>query len=362
MSRQKRAFISFWNRPDASMPIGCIDCPELGICGGQVIDGAGFNCLNHCCGRPDSCQAVCPKAQRFADRIREVGGLDLATPQAASLGPCTLPSYLPMLFHGSALASTIATPAVAIPLDRFFDQGADCRFDTRDSIVQSFKIDPSSDIILSGVAQDHEVEGWWKLETSGRIKAIANFRRLGIAMVTTPNFSLMVDRPRWDDMHSMRRIVLAYHELVSEGQAAALHVNGHTRHDFARWSEYVAAHPEVTHIAYEFTTGTIQSAWSACALADRACASCRASARACAARRYAGTRAALAILRYQPHRQFAFREGPAPRSGLDRAGRAAALEETPDAPGEPIDALLDENILISEQWYGSLLPKLKLAA
>lgn len=364
MSRQKRAYNSFWSRPDASMSIGCIDCPELGTCGGQTIGGAGFNCLDHCCSKPGSCHVVCPNGRRFADRIREVGGLDLATPPAAPLQPSVLPSYLPMLFHGSALANTITAPAVAIPLYRFFDQGADCRFNTRERILQSYKIDPRTDIVLSGVAQDHEVEGWWKLETPGRIKAIANFRRLGIAMVTTPNFSLMVDRPRWDDLHSMRRIMLAYHELVSEGQAAALHVNGRTRHDFARWSEYVAAHPEVTHIAYEFTTGTKnpermrQHAVWLIELAE-------ASGRRLALVLRGGTQVVgllsqfydISLIDSSPFEKAQHREV----AWIDQDGQRRWKKRL-TAPGEPVDALLDENIRVSERWFRSLLPKLKLAA
>ncbi|KPF67400.1 hypothetical protein IP69_13780 [Bosea sp. AAP35] len=346
------------------MSLGCIDCPELGICGGQTIDGAGFNCLDHCCGKSDSCQAVCPNAQRFADRIREVGGLDLETPQIAPLRPLVLPSYLPMLFHGSALVKTITIPAVAIPLYRFFDQAAGCRFNTRESICQSYKIDSRTDIVLSGVAQDHEVEGWWKLEAPGRIKAIANLRSLGIAMVTTPNFSLMVDRPRWDDLHSMRRIVLSYHELVSEGQAAALHVNGRTRQDFLRWTEYVAAHGEVTHIAYEFTTGTknpLRMRQHAQWLVELA----QACGRRLGLVLRGGTQVVgllsnfydISVIDSSPfekaqHREVAWIDHEEQRRWKKRL----------TAPGEPVDALLDENIRISERWFGTSLRKFKLAA
>jgi hypothetical protein len=269
-----------------------------------------------------------------------------------------------MLFHGSALGKTISASMVAIPLYRFFDQGADCRFDTRESIAQSFKVDPSTGILLSGVAQDHEVESWWKLEARGRIKAIANFRRLGITMVTTPNFSLIVDRPRWDDLHSMRRIELAYHELVSEGQAAALHVNGRTQHDFARWSDYVAAHSEVTHIAYEFTTGTksparmLQHAFWLIALA-------KAAKRPLGLVLRGGVQVAGLLSRYfdislidssafekAQHREVAW---------IDENGQRRWRKHL-TTPGEPVDALLEENIGLSELWFSSWLPKNKLAA
>ena len=183
-------------------------------------------------------------------------------------------------------------------------------------------------------------------------------------MVTTPNFSLMVDRPRWDDLHSMRRIVLAYHELVSEGQAAALHVNGRTWNDFVRWSDYVATHAEVTHIAYEFTTGTknpermrLHALW----LIELA----KASGRRLGLVLRGGTQVVgllsqfydISMIDSSPFEKAQHREV----AWVDQ-DRQRRWNKHPTVPGEPVDTLLEENIRISEQWFGSFLPKLKLAA
>lgn len=75
-------------------------------------------------------------------------------------------------------------------------------------------------------------------------------------MSTTPNYSLFLDRPRWDDLHSIKRIAIVHSEFLSEGLPAALHINGRTDADFHRWTDYVLMRPEITHLAYEFTTGT----------------------------------------------------------------------------------------------------------
>ncbi len=77
-----------------------------------------------------------------------------------------------------------------------------------------------------------------------------------MGLVTTPNYSLFLDRPRWDDLHAMKRIALVHQEFLSEGMPAALHVNGRTETDFRRWGAYLASRPEITHLACEFTTGT----------------------------------------------------------------------------------------------------------
>lgn len=363
MSRQ-RSFKSFWSTPDAEMSLGCVGCFDLERCGGQTINGSGFNCLDHCCDQPNTCQIVCPNARIFVDRIREVSGLNLDTPHAAPVAPPDCPSYVPMLFHGSALASELSTPAVAMPLYRFFDSSAGCRFATREELKQSTKIRPTAMLMLSGVAQDREVESWWKLGITGRMKAIANLRQLGISMVTTPNFSLMVDRPRWDDLHSMRRIAEVYHELVCEGQAAALHVNGRTRHDFIRWADYISAHREVTHIAYEFTTGAanptrmLQHASWLAELAEitkrRLGLILRGGSQVA---RLLSLKFDVCFLDSSPfekaqHRQLAV---------IDVDGQRR-WEERHTPVGEPVDAILDHNIRVSEQWFSGFLPGVALAA
>jgi hypothetical protein len=53
----------------------------------------------------------------------------------------------------------------------------------------------------------------------------------------------------------MKRIALAHNEFLAEGLHAALHVNGRTETDFMRWAECLSEHPEITTLAYEFTTG-----------------------------------------------------------------------------------------------------------
>jgi hypothetical protein len=79
---------------------------------------------------------------------------------------------------------------------------------------------------------------------------------MGVSFTTTPNYSLFTDVPRWDDLHAMKRIALVQQEFQSEGLPAGLHVNGRTDTDFRRWTEYLVAHPEISHLAYELTTGT----------------------------------------------------------------------------------------------------------
>jgi hypothetical protein len=85
---------------------------------------------------------------------------------------------------------------------------------------------------------------------------------LGIVLVTAPNYSLILNVPRQDNLHNMKRIALVWAEFMAGGVACALHVNGRTPYDYMRWRDFVAERPEVRHIAFEFGTGAGSSARS----------------------------------------------------------------------------------------------------
>lgn len=130
------------------------------------------------------------------------------------------------------------------------------RFTSHDELCRAFGIQLSTTILLTGTDRDPPLERWWGFGEGIRRQIIRSLRAIGTSLVTTPNYSLFIDRPRWDDFHAMKRIAIIHEEFLREGLAAALHVNGRTETDFDRWTTYIAERPEITHIAYEFATGT----------------------------------------------------------------------------------------------------------
>jgi hypothetical protein len=74
-------------------------------------------------------------------------------------------------------------------------------------------------------------------------------------LITGPNYSLFLKVPRWDNMHSIKRIAISWCELVSEGVPASLHLNARTDRDWERWTNFVVKRDEVKSVAFEFTTG-----------------------------------------------------------------------------------------------------------
>ena len=240
-----------------ALSVGCSVCPDLAICGGMQVEQEFYDCLDKCCGKPEQCDAVCRNKPRdFVWRVREVQGFRLDNvSRKGRLPELPLPPVAPILFHGNSREKRFAASAVCLPLYHVIARhGGEERYADAAAVASAFRFESGTPLILTGTADDRPLERWWSLGT-GRLEAIRKLRDLGVSLVTTPNFSLFTDQPRWDDMHSMKRIALTHEEFLREGVPAALHVNARTERDWARWTEYISQRSEVTHVAFEFRTG-----------------------------------------------------------------------------------------------------------
>jgi hypothetical protein len=171
-----------------------------------------------------------------------------------------LPLVVPVLFHGNCRNERLGPAPVAMPLYAMFSRReADLRFGSHEALCRAFGLVPGTPVVLTGTDQDPPLERWWGYEGRRR-EIIRALRALGVVLSTTPNFSLFVDVPRHVDLHAIKRIALAHGEFQDEGLPTALHVNGRSETDFRRWGAYVRQRPEITHLAYEFTTGTGRAA------------------------------------------------------------------------------------------------------
>jgi hypothetical protein len=266
-SRNLRRERRLWHDGTRHTPsIGCAKCPDQAVCGGLQLAGALFDCLGFCCHTPDDCDAVCRyKPDEFARRVREVGGfLFDNVPRAPVLPAPCLPALIPLLYHGSKRTVPFQAPAVCLPLYSVIQRNnGETRYTDAADLARGFGFAANVPVILTGTAKDRPLERWWSLGAQRR-ERIRALRTLGVALVTTPNYSLFIDQPRWDDLHSLKRIAIVHEEFLSEGLQAALHVNARTDRDWERWRDYIAARPEITHLAVEFATGAgwaLRTAW-----------------------------------------------------------------------------------------------------
>jgi Domain of unknown function (DUF4417) len=239
------------------MSLGCISCPDRSLCGGLRIESSVFDCLGFCCNRPDDCDAVCRNnPEGFSTRVREIKGFRLDNvPRARVLPAPSMSPLVPVIFHGNCRADVFTAPRmVCLPLYKVVTGNGLLRDKSASELAKRFRVAPGTGIVLTGTAVDPPLEKWWSLGDRRR-DAIRRLRDINISLVTTPNYSLFTDQPRWDDLHSMKRIAIVHEEFLSEGIPAALHVNARTERDWESWCDYIAARPEVTHIAFEFGTG-----------------------------------------------------------------------------------------------------------
>lgn len=196
--------------------LGCSGCPELSICGGLRLNLRSFDCLDFCCKNPSACDRVCRNNPDYVDRVREIGGFDLAqVPRAQPLVPPELPLVVPVLFHGSARVACISAPAAALSLYQMFDRRTgEPRHASHEAVCAEYGIAPGTKLVLTGTARDRPLERWWGLGTARRRAVIRAAKAAGVILTTTPNFSLFLDRPRWDDLHAMMRIALVHYEFM----------------------------------------------------------------------------------------------------------------------------------------------------
>ena len=217
-----------------------------------------MDCLEVCCGSPGRCTSVCPKApERYVQQLREINGFDLGGVPRINGNYIPLEhNWITLIYHGGSRRAPLEVAIVALRLSDLVNfRTGEVRFQNRDDLCRAFRIGPSADIVLSGVDHDHRVEPWWSLGEH-RLEILNRIFALGVRLVTVPNFSLVLDRPRSDDMHSMKRIAIMWAEFEQAGLATALHPNGRTQFDFERWAKFVSGRPEIGILAYEFETGS----------------------------------------------------------------------------------------------------------
>lgn len=233
------------------LAIGCHVCPDLRACGGLRIEAGSYSCQDRCCGGNEGCDRVClRKPVVFVARLREVGGLELGNvPRTGLRALPALPAVVPVLYGGPSRTRYYGK-AVALPLARLMHRS----FSSVEELADEFRFSPSAAVVVTGTDEDRPLERWWALGSTERRRIIRSLTVLGVRAATSPNFSMFTDRPRHDDLHSAKRITLAWQEMVDAGLPTALHVNARTDADWLRWSDFIAEREEVDAIAYEFAT------------------------------------------------------------------------------------------------------------
>lgn len=346
--------------------LGCPTCLEQDRCGGVHTNAGIFDCGDLCtCKDKSKCDMVCrSKPSHFVARMREIGGLGFENaPRVSANGVPALPAVVPFVDHRYGRATTLDEPVVAISLYELVNLATGKPHVTsRAELAARFLIPEDAVIIVTGVDKDNPIERWWELEE--RASILAALKVLGITLITAPNYSVLTDVPRTDNLHSMKRILLAWTEMAAVGLPAALHVNGRTQHDYTRWAELVADRPEIEILAFEFATGCGRGEridWHVaelCALADRVGRPLSLVIRG-GGRKIAELRRHFAQITLVETDAFS-KTIRRRRAYLTEAGRLK-WAKSPTPKGAPIDDLLAHNIAFVRASYGTAAkPPLRL--
>jgi hypothetical protein len=347
----RRVDSSLHDKSSNQVPFGCLSCPALKSCGGLRIDAAAWNCVHKFCNcnNPAKCDVVCPSnAALFVARVREVQGLELTgIPAANHTSLEALPPVVPLFYHGSSRSQNALVDSVAVPLAKIFEQGSGRpRFRTRNELAKHFRFVIDAKLVIMGSDQDQPIERYWSRARANDI--VEHIKALEPSLVTTPNFSLFSDRPRFDDLHSMKRIAICWFELAAAGVPTALHVNSRSEADFRAWTNFLNSHPEIGALAYEFKTGAAsisRGAWHVQRLCEMSESIGRPMRLICRGglpfvKRLRKSFAAVTFVSPDPFLRTANRR----RLVIQYPNRARWVRELMPA-GEPIDELLATNLV-----------------
>lgn len=278
MSNRERQHRAWHDGRANSEALGCSNCPDYSSCGGLRTDDAMFDCSSQCsCAEEDRdrCDRVCRLSpNNFVARVREIDGFSLDNvPRVPERLFPIFPTIVPFIEHGYSHAKPLGVPWAALPLHRLYSYKTGApKFRSREELQAKFGLAPETRIIATGVDKDQRIEHWWKFLRTPEL--LTGIHKMGVELITTPNFSLFTDMPRTDNLHDIKRIALSFAESTACGIATALHVNARTDADFLAWRKFVQERSEVKAISFEFGTG---AGWDSridwhvselCALAD----------------------------------------------------------------------------------------------
>lgn len=245
-----------------SLPMVVTSCGECAFreeCGGlpgqQVIGGCFARCGVEC-GGPAVCKWICPAKPSFVDDEREVQGLRPRLPRLHALAR-ELPSYVPVICHGSSREGRLAHPVVALSIQDIFSGGGRGSYgaflSSSDSLRDRFRLEGAVDVLVVSVARDAVLEKFWALHDTAR--AIEKLSAANVVAVTVPNFSSFDDAPRTYTLWNRRRMEIVAEELTRAGIAVVPHLNSAQREDWDYWFNFMSASAGLKFIAKEFRTG-----------------------------------------------------------------------------------------------------------
>jgi hypothetical protein len=238
----------------ATTPTTCPSCAYLLACGGleqQSLFGC-FSACGSCREGGRNCDYTCPSKPGFLQDFAEIGGFH--PQQRRELpGPSEeLPTYVPLIRHGYRRDTPLPLPMVGLNTFEVLDMKCASRELSPEDLRHRFRVSSDARMLLISVAQDRYVESFWEHRTVAKLRIL---NELGVAAITTPNFSFFDDAPRLHSIRNFWRIVRSAEDLADAGLSPIVHVNALSREDWKQWAEMLRKNPAIRYVCKEFQTG-----------------------------------------------------------------------------------------------------------
>lgn len=244
------------------VPSSCAECGFLDVCGGLEGDAFDRGCFQRCntyCA-VYGCDVVCPSVPLlFGEFFADVGGICVPPCEPLVMFDSkVLPVYIPQINHGWQRDECLDEPWVTVPLyvvaGRDRKQRYDVRFRSADELRKALRVSPRTKIIVTSVTPDSYIEDFWAEHNVKQIPS--KLAAIGIAAMTVPNYSFMLDVPRTNSLYNMSRIFRAAEAISSAGISTILHLNASTKKDWERWLGVLKDQEHLSCVCLEFQTGT----------------------------------------------------------------------------------------------------------
>lgn len=248
-------------RTDAFPVVSCRACQFYRYCGGLDGQAELFGCFASHAGS-DVCRQhdwTCPcRPKVFHQRWREVGvRWDQPRPHRdVRAAEASLPLYIPRIVHGSSRARSLSVETAALSLFDVLQGRGDAYAPVASSaeeLRRHFRVRADARILVTSVAQDRELERYWAHRRKLGIPEMLS--PLGLLGVTVPNFSFFGDAPKPHNLWNRTRMLLVAEELSSAGLSVVPHLHALTSADWAFWAEFLKAQPSIRVVTKEFQTG-----------------------------------------------------------------------------------------------------------
>jgi len=243
-------------RPHGILSAACRHCVFLPICGGIQPEQSLLNCFELCPDDCGTCDNVCPRKSDFFHRMCEIGSLLYHRNIPITQSEVDLPTYIPMIHHGSRRIKSLNIHVAAISTYQLFHSVAGayrCIVDTPTALRAKYKLSKNTKIILRGTSVDADLEKYWSYRR--RDTAASQLALLDISGIIGPNFSHFLDVPRTDNLYNRKRQLICLEEFQQAGISPVPHLNTVTFADWEFWRDYLKQNEGILYVSVEFQTG-----------------------------------------------------------------------------------------------------------